>query len=175
MKANVVGVEKLRSLAEEILDTGLPLDVIEPEIGESAEMRTDKELINTLLEAYGDGDLVLPLGKLEDGSSLVALEIDTAKGGDQLLKNLWAKCPVSKTPVIQSAEGLVYFLMREAGEVLVDRVPLGDGMALVSAGNYIIIPPHDAGNRSDGWWKNFPTNISEVADVPEKLAALLNR
>ena len=44
MKANSVGVEPLYTLAEKLLDGGLPLDIVDLETGEKAEARKTRLL-----------------------------------------------------------------------------------------------------------------------------------
>ncbi len=172
MKSNETGVEHLYTLAEELMDAGLPLDVVNVEIGEKAVPRTDKTVVRTLIQAYGDGDLVIPLGKLADGSALIALEVDRAKGGDESFKRLWKNSPILPTPIVQPVEGPLYFLMHFCGTPRNSRVELGPGLALVSDGHYIVVPSKDDPERSTGWWKNFPADV-DVAPVPDKLASLL--
>jgi hypothetical protein len=171
MQANVVGFQNLFGLASDIIDAGLHVDVIDTTIEESAVGTTDKTVVNALLTGYAHGDLVLSLGKLDDGRSLVALKIDRAYGGEETLKKLWLNCPVAKTTVVQSEDGCAYLLMKYSGNIYKNRVPLGDGLAMISDGNYIVVPSPDG--HCDGWWKNFPTSIHDLADVPAKLAALL--
>jgi hypothetical protein len=171
MQANVVGFQNLFGLASDIIDAGLHVDVVDRTIGESAVGRTNKTVLDTLLRGYGNDDLVLPLGELQDGSYLVALEVNKTMGGKESLKKLWLNCPIPKTPIIQTEDGCAYLLMKHSGCVDNNRVLLGDGLAMVAGEHYIVVPSPDG--DSNGWWKNYPASIDDLADVPAKLAALL--
>jgi hypothetical protein len=169
MKSSEMGLEPLCTLSEQLLDVGLPLDVIDLAIGEKAVARTDKTVVHTLIQGYGNGDLVLPLG---GDSGLVALEIDLEQKGLESLTLLWKNWPVGKTTVIGTADGKTYLLMSFAGTPTSTRVDLRPGLTLLANGQYIVVPPKDNPDRTQGWWKNFPTDV-EIAPVPNKLAALL--
>jgi hypothetical protein len=169
MKSSETGVAPLFTLAEELLDAGMPLDVIDLSLGERAVVRTDKTVVHTLIQGYGNGDLVLPLG---GASGLIALEVDLAQGGMDLFTKLWKNCPVGKTPIIGTPDGKVYLLMSFGGTPTSTRVDLEPGLALVANGEFIVVPPKDSLDKTQGWWKNFPSEV-EVAPVPNKLAALL--
>ncbi len=172
MKSSVTGIGPLFSLAEELIDAGLPVDIVNLEIGERAVARTDKIVVRTLLQAYGEGDLVVPLGTLEDGSTLIALEVDKTKGGDESFKSLWKNSPIPPTPIVQPVEGPIYFLLRFSGTPRDNRVDLGPGLTLLADGHHIVVPPKDGSEKTDGWWKNFPADV-DVAPVPDKLASRL--
>jgi hypothetical protein len=169
MRSNVMGVQPLYSLAEELLDAGVPVDVVDLSTGAGAVPRTDKAVVMTLLEACGDADLVVPLGA---ASGLVALEVDEANGGTESLRALMKNLEIPNTPIVKTANGLVYFLMRTDATTQSSRDVLGSGLALLANERYIVVPPKDSADRTQGWWKNFPTEV-EVAPVPEKLAGLL--
>jgi hypothetical protein len=170
MKANSVGVEALVSLAEDLLEEGIPLDVVCLDIGEKAVPRTDKDVLRTLIQAYGDGDLVIPLGK---DSGLVALEVDEANGGLETLGKLMKKVVIPKTAtIVKPAGGPIYILLRFDGTTEMTRKTIGPGLDLVANETCLVVPPKDDSDRSKGWWKSFPTN-SEICAVPENLAAFL--
>ena len=170
MKSCEVGCQALYSCAEELLDRGIPVDVVNLEVGERAEPRTDRSVVRTLIRARCDSDLVIPLGPVPDGSALIALEVDKTKGGDELFKLLWKGNPIPRTPIVQSGDGPIYFLMRFSGVPRTNRVNFRTGLALLADGHCIVVPPRDGADRSQGWWKNSEV---EVASVPAMLAALL--
>lgn len=172
MKTKIFGVESVCSQSEKILAAGIPLDVIDVGAGECPEPRTDKDTINMLLEACSDSDLVIALGG-EDG--IVAIEIIPDEGGYESFGLLMDKIdlPVN-TPIVNPGNGSTYMLYRCQGKPASSRVELGPGLALVADGEYIVVPPQDAGDRTQGWWKTgyHPSQMA-VADLPERLAALL--
>jgi hypothetical protein len=171
MMTNLFGIETVSSLAAELLSAGIPLDVIDISSGEQPEPRTDKRTINTLLEACSNSDLVMVLGG-EDG--VVALEIDQDKGGDETLRLLMEKIDLPiNTSIVNPGNGLTYFLYRVEGTPLKDKAQIGSGLTLVANGHFIVVPPKDNQDRTQGWWKNFPTTMDDLAPIPEKLAALL--
>jgi hypothetical protein len=170
MRSNVTGVQPLYALAAELLAAGMPLDIVDLEIGEKPEARTDKTAVHTLIQAYGNGDLVIPLG---GASGIVALEVDLAQGGVESFTKLWKNCPAGKTPVIGTPDGKAYVLMSFEGTPTSTRVDLGPGLALAANGEFIVVPPKESTDRTQGWWNNFPSTATEIAPVPDKLAALL--
>lgn len=169
MKSTEMGVEPLYKLAEQLLCGGLSLDVIDLSIGEKPVPRTDPTDIRMLLKACGDSDLVIPLG---GSSGFVALEVDETKGGTETLGALMNKVEIPKTAIVKPAGGPIYFLLRTEKSPLTCRKRLGDGLELVANDTCIIVPPKDSHDKTQGWWKNFHTEV-EVAPIPEKLAAFL--
>lgn len=172
MQTNFFGIETVFSQAEELLAAGIPLDVVDVSTAEQPEPRTDKEDIRLLLEAYGDSDLIIALGG-KDG--IIAIEITPDDGGYETFGLLMDKIdlPVN-TPIVNPANGSTYMLYRYQGKPENRRVELGAGLALVADGEYIVVPPQDAGDRTHGWWKTgcHPSQVT-VAGLPERLVALL--
>lgn len=169
MKSCETGVEPLYRLAEQLVAARLPLDVVELEIGEKPVPRTDLTQIRSLLEIYESADLVIPLG---GDSGLVALEVDEVNGGTESLRILMTKVEIPRTPIVKTADGPTYILMRTHDKPGVSRKGLKSGLALMANETCIIVPPKDDTDRSQGWWKHFPGD-AEVAPIPDKLAALL--
>lgn len=171
MNSNDFGIESVFSQAEELLACRIPLDVMDVRTGGLPQPRTDKETLRVLLDVYDDSDLVMVLGG-EDG--LVALEVVPDSDGYQSLRRLMDKMdlPVN-TPILNSGNGYAYILYRFPGTPSNSRVKLGPGLALAANGQFIVVPPKDRTQPTQGWWKNFPTDPNQVAPVPSSLAALL--